>query len=300
MGQDLAVLGEQETQLSVREEKRLAELEQIIQENFRGFVAVGQALAEIRDSRLYRVDYPTFEDYCRDLWEVSHQRASQLIAAKTVIDNLATIVAKQDDGSTIEILPANEAQARELARLQPEEQVRVWSDLVATAREQSIGKGRRIPITAKAVKKAVLLHKGHKLEVALDQAVREPSEHRTEFESEEFNAAFKAFMAQIDIERRAGWRHTSRKSCHKALLTVTELVAEAGPAALEPGCAMELADREKLSRGGFSILRMNPKASLIEEWVIGDRWAVHSEFESPAQLNEAFKKLMANHTNLRG
>ncbi|MHB1350078.1 MAG: hypothetical protein ACYCYR_09415 [Desulfobulbaceae bacterium] len=319
---DLAAL-EQETPLSVREEKRLAELEQIIQDNFRGFVAVGQALAEIRDSRLYRVDYPTFEDYCRDLWDMSHRRADQLIAAKSVIDNLttivvtdgrdnlgtivpksddnlATIVATPDGEKSIDILPANEAQARELARLQPEEQVKVWSDLLHAARMQSMEKEKPVAITAKAVKKAVLNFKGEKLEVAIKQAVREPSEHRTEFESEEFTAAFQAFITQIDIERRAGWRRTSRKSCHKALLTVLEAVADAGTQILECGCSMDLSEREKLQKAGFSIFRMNAKITAVEKWLHNDMWAVHSEHESPTEMNEAFKSLMSEHTNLRG
>jgi len=296
----LEVVGELDAELSTREEQRLAELEQIIQDNFRGFVAVGQALAEIRDTRLYRVDYPTFEDYCFSLYDVSRPRAYQLIDSAKVIDNLSTIVDKSETEVLIDILPKNEAQARELARLQPEEQVKVWSNLLMEARAQGNEKGKPVSVTAKAVKKAVLGFKGEKLEVAIKQAVREPGEHRTDFESLEFNAAFQAFMTQISIEHRANWRHTSRKSCHKALLTVTEYVAEAGAEALEPGCAMDLSDREKLSRAGFKIFRVNARALLIEMWVRNDQWAVHTEFESPAELNEAFKQMMLDHTNLRG
>jgi len=293
-------LEELEERLSTREYARLTELEQIIRENFRGFVAVGQALAEIRGNRLYRQTHSLFDDYCRDLWEMSHQRAFQLEASAKVIDNLATIVATSDDSPPIEILPANEAQARELARLQPEEQIRVWSALLMVARAQGNEKGKPISITAKAVKKAVLQFKGEKLEVAIRQAVREPSEHRTEFESEEFTAVFQAFMTQIDIERRAGWRHTSRKSCHKALLTVIEAVAEAGPQILECGCCMDLSEREKLQKAGFGIFRMNAKATVVEKWLRGDQWAIHSEHESPAEMNAAFKALMVDHANLRG
>jgi len=297
---ELAAMEMQENELSIREKQRLAELEGIIAENFRGFVAVGQALAEIREQRLYRQTHRIFEDYCRDLWDMSHQRAFQLEASSRVIENLATIVATSDTETPVEILPANEAQARELARLQPEEQVKVWSDLLHAARMQSMEKEKPVAITAKAVKKAVLNFKGEKLEVAIKQAVREPSEHRTEFESEEFKTAFQAFMVQIDIERRAGWRNTSRKSCHKALLTVLEAVAEAGPQVLECGCCMDLAEREKLQKAGFSIFRMNAKITAVEKWLRNDMWAVHSEHNTPAEMNEAFKVLMAEHTNLRG
>ena len=63
---------------------------------------------------------------------------------------------------------------------------------------------------------------------------------------------------------------------------------------------MDLSDREKLSRAGFKIFRVNARALLIEMWVRNDQWAVHTEFESPAELNEAFKQMMLDHTNLRG
>lgn len=300
MGQELEVLGEQVEHLSVREEKRLAELEQVIKDNFRGFVAVGQALAEIRETRLYRQYYPTFEDYCFNLWDVSRPRAYQLIDSARVIDNLSTIVDKNESEIIIDILPRNEAQARELARLQPEEQVKVWAGLLQEARHQTAQKARQVNVTASAVKKAVLAYKGKKLQVVINKAVREPGEHRTEFESEEFTDAFKAFMVQIDIERRAGWRYTSRKSCHKALLTVLEAVADAGPQVYECGCCMDLSEREKLQKAGFSVFRMNSKITAIEKWIRNDQWAVHSEHKSPAELNEAFKALMADHNNLRG
>lgn len=290
----------QEMPLSAREEKRLAELEQVIKDNFMGFVAVGQALAEIRELRLYRETHSTFEDYCRDLWDMSYQRAFQLESAAKVIENFSTIVEKTDDGIIIEILPANEAQARELARLQPEEQVKVWSGLIQEAKAQSAERGKDLKITAHAVKKAVLGYKGKKLEVAIDQATREVRKNQTDYASDDFTQAFSAFLTQVDIERNAGWQHTSRKTCHKHIMTIAELVAEAGPAVLETGCAMELSDREKLRDGGFRIFRMNPKAILIEEWLRADQWAVHTEHESPVAMSEAFKELMKDHRNLRG
>lgn len=290
----------QERPLSAREEKRLAELEQVIRDNFRGFVAVGQALAEIRESRLYRETHSLFEDYCRDLWDMSHQRAFQLEAAAKVIDNLATIVATSNDGAEVEILPTNEAQARELTRLQPEEQVKVWSGLVQEAKAQSFGNKAQVKITAQAVKKAVLGYKGKELGVAINRTNREARKNQTDYASEDFTQAFNAFLTQVDIERNAGWRYTSRKTCHKHIMTIAELLAEAGPAALETGCAMELSDREKLRDGGFRIFRMNPKAILIEEWLRADQWAAHTEHESPAAMSEAFKELMKDHRNLRG
>lgn len=48
-------------------------------ENLASFVATAEALAEIRDRRLYRDQFPTFDAYCRSHCGVSGQRVNQLI-----------------------------------------------------------------------------------------------------------------------------------------------------------------------------------------------------------------------------
>ena len=75
-------------ELTVAEQGRLAELETVIAENFKGFYAVGCALAEINASRLYRHTHQTFEDYCRERFEISRPRAYQYIEAKNTMDNV--------------------------------------------------------------------------------------------------------------------------------------------------------------------------------------------------------------------
>jgi hypothetical protein len=61
--------------------RRLSELETTIERGLKTFVEVGNALAEIRDSRLYRESYATFEDYCRERWGMSKRHAVSCIAA---------------------------------------------------------------------------------------------------------------------------------------------------------------------------------------------------------------------------
>ncbi len=71
---------------------------------------------EIRDSRLYREQgYGKFEDYCRERWGWSKTHANRQIQAAEVVGNL----------TPIGVIPANEAQARELAAAPPEVQ-REW------------------------------------------------------------------------------------------------------------------------------------------------------------------------------
>jgi hypothetical protein len=103
--------------LTAQEGEALAELEQVIERGLTTFVDVGNALLTIRDERLYRADYATFEDYCRERWGLSRPRAYQLIDAANTV---STIV---DTGLPA---PANEGQARELARVPEEQRAEIW------------------------------------------------------------------------------------------------------------------------------------------------------------------------------
>ncbi len=63
----------------------------------------GLALMAIRDKRLYREQYATFETYCRERWGMGRNYVNKQIAAAGVIENVGTIVPT---------MPANEAQVR--------------------------------------------------------------------------------------------------------------------------------------------------------------------------------------------
>jgi phage N-6-adenine-methyltransferase len=107
---------------------RLLECERVIERGLNTFVEVGAALLEIRDSRLYKDSYSTFEDYCRERWGMQRHYANRLISAAEVTNNLVPI-------GTI---PANEAQARPLVGLPQEQQFQVWQQVVETAPEGKI------------------------------------------------------------------------------------------------------------------------------------------------------------------
>jgi hypothetical protein len=97
-----------EQRLQALERSRLAELEQVVDRGLDTFVEVGLALREIRDSRLYRETYSTFEAYLDDRWQMSRPRGYQLIGAAGVAELVST---------TVDTPLANEAQARELVPL---------------------------------------------------------------------------------------------------------------------------------------------------------------------------------------
>lgn len=112
--------------LALAESTRLAELESTIDAGLRTFVDVGNALLEIRDSRLYRQTFGTFEDYCRERWGFNSSRARQLIGAAETVRNLESV-------TTVTLFPATESQARPLTRLEPEQQREAWQRAVETA-----------------------------------------------------------------------------------------------------------------------------------------------------------------------
>lgn len=109
------------SELTTLESRALAEAEERIERGLATFVEVGEALLTIRDMRLYRAEYRTFEDYCRERWGFSYQRAHQMISAADVV---STIV------ETGLPAPSNEGQARELARVPEEQRAEVWRETI--------------------------------------------------------------------------------------------------------------------------------------------------------------------------
>ena len=97
--------------LTAAEADYLAECEDTIAAGFETFMTVGNALAAIRENKLYRASHGTFETYCAARWGITDRRARQLIDAAAI-------------GTTVPV--SNEAQARELARVPEPQRADVW------------------------------------------------------------------------------------------------------------------------------------------------------------------------------
>lgn len=73
-------------ELTISEISELNKLEATIHRTSNAFVECGLALDQIREKRLYRMAFDTFEEYCKAKWGWTRQRAYQLIdASKTVM-----------------------------------------------------------------------------------------------------------------------------------------------------------------------------------------------------------------------
>lgn len=124
-------------ELTAPEKTRLAELEEVIKDGLMTFIDVGASLLEIRNSRLYRHEYGSFEEYCRAKWGMTKTSANRLIQAHDVVMNM----------TPIGVIPETESQVRPLTKLPPEAQQEAWKQAVETAPE---GK-----VTARHVEKVV-------------------------------------------------------------------------------------------------------------------------------------------------
>lgn len=122
---------------------RLDELEKIIASGIHGFYEIGSVLIEIQADKLYKSQYKTFEEYCKQRWGMTRDYAYKQIKATRALDNLYT------NGIQKATSPLTERNLRPLTDLQPEQQRDVWAGLVNSSQV----------ITEKLVKQAVKEYK---------------------------------------------------------------------------------------------------------------------------------------------
>ena len=113
------------TALSPNERWELTSYESVIERGLKSFVEVGSALLQIRDGKLYRTAYATFEDYCQTRWGLNRNRAYQLMDAAGVVHSMQM--------STMVDMPQNERQARALVQVEPEQRPVVMQAAAALA-----------------------------------------------------------------------------------------------------------------------------------------------------------------------
>jgi 16S rRNA G966 N2-methylase RsmD len=136
----MALMAEAGGELSAPERQRLAELEAIIERDLAAFTRVGQALLEVRDRRLYRERYSSFERYVAERWGFGRAHAYRLMAAAEVAEKV----------SPVGDIPS-ERVARELAPLLREQGEEAVVDVYRELREKH-GEA----VTAEVVRRAVL------------------------------------------------------------------------------------------------------------------------------------------------
>lgn len=97
--------------LSLGERRLLKRCEKIIVRGAAQFIQVGLALRQIRDQKLYREEFRTFEAYCLEKFSFGRAHGYRLIA------DAAAMLELQDLAPMGDKFPLNEGRARELARV---------------------------------------------------------------------------------------------------------------------------------------------------------------------------------------
>jgi len=105
---------------------KLTTLETTIAEGMETFIDVGNALKQIRDERLYRDGYKTFEEYTKERWGWNRAHAHRMIQAAAVDENISIQI-----GDTAK--PKTESQYREVAKAPADKQVAVVEAAAAKA-----------------------------------------------------------------------------------------------------------------------------------------------------------------------
>jgi hypothetical protein len=137
--------------LSESEQKRLAELETAFAKVCKVWIDGALILLEIRDSKLYREQYGTFEKYCRERWQMSRRHANRLISASTVLENLGPIWSQSlKTCHQVSDEPLSESQLRPLTKLTPEQQKEAFQKAKETAPDGKLT-AEHIANTAKAL-----------------------------------------------------------------------------------------------------------------------------------------------------
>jgi hypothetical protein len=133
------------TQLAGRPD-RLAQLERVIERGLNTFVAVGGALLEIRDSRLYHQTHKTFDAYCRARWGWGHKRAYDLIDSAQVAKRLVPVRTDISQPVAAALAP--------LMRVRPEAMGRVLEEALKARDERPAGmRGRKHEVVRLAVRR---------------------------------------------------------------------------------------------------------------------------------------------------
>lgn len=114
------------TELTTVERSRLRTLEKVIDQGLETYVRVGMALAEVKADKLYRDDYGTWSDYCKNRWGFTQQHAGRLITAS---ETAQRILKSEPRGSLLEA-PPTENHARALSKAPPEEQAEIWEEVI--------------------------------------------------------------------------------------------------------------------------------------------------------------------------
>lgn len=113
--------------LSESDKASYSRLNEKIAKGLRAALEAGKALNEVKERKLYKVEYGTWEEYLESRHSMSKSYASRIIRAAAIVLELE----KRLPIGNFSVLPTSESQVRELLRLRSgEERVEAWTKAV--------------------------------------------------------------------------------------------------------------------------------------------------------------------------
>lgn len=209
--------------LNSKEQERLEELTKVIDRNIKGFIEVGMALAEIKNSELYRETHDSFEAFCNDKWDISRRYAYNQIDASQVVANIETSVrncAQTTEISPTLLIPLNEAQTRPLTQFDADTQVELWKKAVDHVNEFG-GK-----VTGAIVSAVVAEHLRKQTTEKIEETKKRVS--REDLISDQFHNHYQKLIDVVATEINNGFKTTSKVAVIKHIDALRDLVANAG------------------------------------------------------------------------
>ena len=153
--------------LNIQEQERLKNCELVIQTGLETFYQVGQALLEIQESKLYRQEFNTFDEYLQGRWNFGLRHGQRFIQSFEVINNIRQIGR----------IPENLEQTKYLAQLDSDLQGYVWGNIINTFEavtgkivEQEVKKHKQLNEAVKEVKSKPMLYQFETQEELIEKA----------------------------------------------------------------------------------------------------------------------------------
>jgi Zn-dependent oligopeptidase len=177
--------------LTVSQKARFRKLDKAVRAGMGAFVVVGMCLKEIRDKKLYREKFETFEDYVRDRHDLAQSRTYQLMEAAETVHQI-------ESSTNCGTLPANEGQVRPLTQLPLDQRASAWEAVIDRAEER----GERI--TAKLVESVVASAAPHARRPAYERITVEHLDKRIAKLQESFKSLPSRDLKEKFVEKLDG------------------------------------------------------------------------------------------------
>jgi protein gp37 len=157
------------SRMSAEEQRDFKRLDGIVRSASKGVVKGALALAEIQKRKLYRDRHKTFENYCRQVHNLSRQYAYNLLKAGRTSIEMSAIADKF--GLSPAHIPENEAQLRELGRIrEPEVRCEVLAELIEAKGDRVTADDIRLEVSRRTADGGEGISRGPSKKVSVPRA----------------------------------------------------------------------------------------------------------------------------------